>query len=398
MRVGRAAASLVFAIALSSTLALAQSPATQPNVIFIMSDDHPWPVYGFMKKIQDSGTFPVPTQHPDFPPIHTPNLDRLAARGAVFPVAASAQSRCIPSYRAALTGLLPQPNGSIEGQTDLRIPTLLAGTGYISYGYGKLWNSYELAGFTHGGLRDWDAPRVTLDPLWTFVDARQPDGPPWFLWYGPRLPHQGYRESQQFRDLFPRELFNERSGTAQRHYANVMLLDFWIGQLLDGLEARGLDDKTLIVYMSDNGYLMRNSKDRHGENGFRTPILVSWPGVIPPNLVLPQMAHAVDLVPTLLDYAGGTMQNTLDGHSLRPYIENPSLPGRDYLFSFQLPLVRFLRTRDGIRYGLRSGRQEIFDLKVDPDEEKNLVRDPRFKDMIPVWQKALDDFTATVTN
>ena len=104
--------------------------------------------------------------------------------------------------------------------------------------------------------------------------------------------------------------------------------------------------------MSDNGFLMRNSKDRHGENGFRTPILASWPGVIPPNLVLPQMAHATDLVPTIIDYAGGTPIAHLDGQSFRPYIENPTLPGREYLFSAQLPTGRFLRTRDGMRYGM----------------------------------------------
>ncbi len=396
MRVGRMAA-LALTVALSPTLALAQSP-TKPNVIFIMSDDHPWPVYGFMKKIQDSGTFPVPTQHPDFPPIHTPNLDRLAARGAVFPVAASAQSRCIPSYRSALSGFYPNSDGSTEGEPPSRMPAYLAGAGYISYGYGKLWNSYEAAGFTHGGVRDWDAPRITLDPVWAFIESRKPDGPPWFLWYGPRLPHYGYSESANYRDLFPREIFNERSVRAQRHYANVLLLDFWIGQLLDGLEARGLDDKTLIVCMSDNGYLMRNSKDRHGENGFRTPMLVSWPGVIPPNLVLPQMAHAVDILPTLLDYAGGSATNALDGQSLRPYIENPSQPGREFLFSFQPPVARFLRTRDGIRFGFYSGKQAIYDLKVDPDEETNLIKDPRFKNMIPVWQAALDAFATSIGN
>jgi uncharacterized sulfatase len=389
---------MVLAIVLSAIPALAQTPAAKPNVIFIMADDHPWPVYGFMKTIQDSGTFPAPTQHPDFPPIQTPNLDRLAARGAVFPVGASGQTRCIPSYRSALTGLYPQTRRSVEGDPDARIPGYLAGAGYISYGYGKLWNTYEAAGFTHGGVRDWDAPRTTLDPAWEFLDTRKPDGPPWFLWYGTRLPHQGYDESVQFRDLFPKDIFDRRSIVTQRHYGNVMLLDFWVGKLLDGLEARGLDDKTLIVFMSDNGFLMRNSKDRHGENGFRTPILVSWPGVIPPNLVMPQMAHAVDLLPTILDYAGASTTDPADGQSLRPYIEDPSLPGREFMFSFQPPASRFLRTRDGIRFGVHYGRQVIYDLKVDPDEETNLIKDPRFDDMIPVWRKALDEFTATVTN
>jgi uncharacterized sulfatase len=388
-------ASLLVSLAV---LSYATPSDARPNIIFIMADDHPWPVYGFMKAIQDSGTFPTPTQHPDFPPIQTPNLDRLAARGAVFPVGASAQSKCIPSYRSLLTGTYPIGKNRGDEYSGVTIPEYLARVGYISYGFGKMWSTFESAGFTHGGVRDWDLPRVTLDPIWSFLDARDEDGPSWFIWYAPRLPHEGYDESVQYRQLFPESLFSKRgSEVARKHYANVMLLDFWIGQLLDGLETRGLNDNTLIVFMSDNGYLMRNSKDRSGENGVRTPVLVSLPNAIPPQLVLPQMIHAVDVLPTLLDYAGSSPPAGVDGESMQPYFNDPSLPGREFLFSSFSNKVLFLRSREGLRYGLRFGHAELYDLTVDPDEYTNLASLPAYRGLVPALQHALGDLNASVT-
>jgi uncharacterized sulfatase len=380
-----------------AVLSYAAASDARPNIMFIMSDDHPWPAFGFMKTIQDSGTFPVPTQHPDYPPIDTPNLDRLAARGAIFPVGASAASKCIPSYRSLLTGLYPLGRSRENDASDLKVPAHLAGAGYISYGFGKMWSTFENAGFTHGGVRDWDAPRVTLDPIWGFIDARDEGGPPWFVWYGPRLPHEGYTESERYRALFPTSLFKDRGEVGRKHYANIMLLDYWIGQLLDGIEARGLNENTLIVLMSDNGYLMRNSKDRSGENGVRTPFLVSLPSVIPANLVLPQMVHSVDVLPTLLDYAETAPPAGIDGTSMRQYIEDPSLPGRDFLFSRFGKQLLFLRSRDGFRFGLRNGRSELYDLTVDPDELNNLASHPDYRARVPALQHALSDLNAAVT-
>jgi uncharacterized sulfatase len=366
-----------------------------PNVIFIMADDHPWSVYGFMKTIEDSGSFPVPTQHPSYPPIDTPNLDRLAARGAVFPVAASGQSTCIPSYNSALNGLYPW--GQRGHNPEAYIPEYLAHAGYISYGFGKLWSSYDASGFTHGGIRDWDTPRVTIEPIWDFIDARDDGGAPWFLWYAPRLPHRGYQESQPWLRLFPHSIFAEQAGLARKHYANVMLLDFWIGQLLDGLQERGLDENTLVVFMSDNGYLMRNSKNEHGENGVRTPILVSLPNKIPRNLVLPQMVHAVDILPTLMDYAGAASLSGIDGESMRPNIDDPSLPGRSYLFTRFANEVHFLRTRDGLRFGGPSAKLRLFDLTVDPDEYMDLADLAGYSHRVPELRQALQDLNASVS-
>jgi len=367
----------------------------RPNIIFIMADDHPWSVYGFMKTIQDSGTFPVPTQHPSYPPIDTPNLDRLAARGAVFPVAASAQSTCIPSYSSALTGLYP--GGERGSNQEVHIPEYLADEGYISYGFGKLWFSYEAGGFTHGGIRDWDSPRVTIEPIWDFIDSRDDDGPPWFLWYAPRLPHRGYAEAEPWLHLFPQSMFAEQGSIARKHYANVMLLDFWIGTLLDGLEDRGLDENTLIVFMSDNGYLMRNSKNRQGENGVRTPILVSLPNRIPRNLVLPHMVHAVDILPTMMDYAGAAPPAGVDGTSMRSHIDDPSSPGRPYLFTRFADQVHYLRTRDGLRFGGPPAKLRLFDLTVDPDEDEDLANHADYQHRVPALVQALRDLDASVS-
>lgn len=394
----------VFALALCFVApATAQQP-DPPNIIFIMLDDHPWHAFGFMGEIENSGTFPVPTQHPDLPPIDTPNLDRLADRGTTFPVGSSGATVCIPSFRSALIAKYLKDD-TRDGNALFMGDFLNNAAGYISYGFGKLWGDYPVSGFTHGGIRTKKLPRTTLDPLWNFVDdqaAQHPagDGPPWFIWYSPRLPHGPFRESQQFWDLFPKSLFKERRALGQRLYANVLLLDFWIGELMDGLTARGIDQNTMIFTMNDNGYLMPRSKRGIIENGFRTPIMLSWPGQIPAGQIGQQMVHAVDFIPTALDYMGAPIPEELEGQSLRQWIDNPGDPGREYLLNHKLrPPRRFLRTRDGLRFRTKKDghkKIDLFDLTVNPNEDKRfggqLANDAFYATRIEDFKMILDSW------
>ena len=167
-----------------------------PNMIFIMADDQAWPFYGFMREIQariDAAAsdpndplhaFPHQTQHPSFPlpPVFiTPNLDRLATRGVVFPVGHSGGSVCRPSLRSVLNGVYMK---------DFRrhrpyIPHYLTQVGYNSFGFGKLWQAYAQAGFTcltaadcggHVSKRSKWLARRTITPPLPFVH----EGPrPW---------------------------------------------------------------------------------------------------------------------------------------------------------------------------------------------------------------------------
>ncbi len=482
----------IAALLLGAPPARAQS-AVRPNVIMIMADDLAWPFYGFMRDIDRAKSdpndpryealknFPHPTSHPEFPlpdAFVTPNIDRLAARGAVFPMGHSGDSLCLPSFQTTLTGLYRKDFGAKPPHRGREpyIPEYLAQAGYQSFGFGKLWQpSYAKAGFTCvKGACDVDSVhtksggRTTLTPLLRFLqNAPQP----FFAWYAPDLPHAPTNAGSLVRstllggrasglDLTPPQILSGGELRLEGLYEqmqvlkyavkllptlkergdylkNIMLLDYWVGELLNFLEAPGneeLNRNTMIIFMSDNGYKLPNSKRKFSENGVRTPILVSWPGAdsknpeIPPGQVLPQMVHAVDIVPTLLDYAGMPIRTCdtgepvsfpafaytgttvpssaddpcLEGQSMRPYLQGADLPGRSDLLGMWKKGWRYLRTvrmeppfaapqdQSPIAYRLlraapraRRGKKafckyELYDLTADPNEKHDLLKSGEF--------------------
>ena len=387
----------------------AQSAASQPNILFILTDDHAWPAYGFMKAIEDSGAYAQPTQHAKLPPIETPNLDRLAARGVVFPEGHSGAPKCGPSMRSVLTGKQPGDYltrfGPVAGERIL--PEYLADLGYESYGFGKIWgDGFAEQGFTEGGDKSISASQVTVGPLLEWLQGRVGDPTPWFVYYGPSLPHEPYKYSAAYQPLFLDPVYDHCRG----YYANIAALDHFLGEILDTLVTSGLDSSTMVVLMTDNGYMLPNSKSRPNENAMRTPFLVSWPGHIPAGAVLPQLVHATDLAPTLFDYAGAAMDSdatlpdaypdTLTGISMRQYFEGgASVPGRAFILGEQtkggkMTSVPYLLTEDGRMRVLRSrsGHYFLFDLWENPDEDRrrDLSEDPLYAYDLDLWKAALD--------
>ncbi len=177
---------------------------------------------------------------------------------------------------------------------------------------------------------------------------------------------------------------------------NVMLLDFWIGELLRFLEFRGYDNDTIIFLQTDNGYLTPKSKKSTGENGFRTPFIVKAPGMQAPGVVRPQMVKNVDFLATMMDYAQlpfttcatGTNAKLpmpsasggcIEGQTMRPYLEaanpnDPSLAGRAEMFG-KKGNKPFAVTDDGLRLFVKkcSAAPKLYDLNLHPDETCDLL-------------------------
>lgn len=360
-----------------------------------------------MTAIEEAGSYDQPTVHPARPPIETPNFDRLAARGAVFPEGHTGAPKCGPSVRSTLTGKHPRDYLHRFGPTpDERIlPEYLADLGYVSFGFGKIWGGdFEDQGFTEGGLKSNRLTHETVAPLLDWLDSRVVDDRPWFAFYMPKLPHRPFNAPPEYKALFDDPIYQGLRG----YYANIALLDDFLGEVLDTLEVDGLDATTMIVLLTDNGYGLPTSKSSPGENGVRSPILVSWPSHIDAGLVLPQLVHATDLLPTILDYAGETIDpdgtlpdaypETVSGISLRSALEGgPMAPGREYLFGHDRPGgVPYLLTEGGRMRLTRtlSGRYLLFDLWDNPDEARNrdLYDSPLYADDVPVWKSALEDW------
>ena len=147
------------------------------------------------------------------------------------------------------------------------------------------------------------------------------------------------------------------------------------------MQAAGLADSTLVVFLGDNGLPVVRGKTWSYEAGVRVPLLIRGPGIAP-DQVRRDLAAEVDLMPTILKVAGVPVPAELAGHPLQEPL------AREYLFTemnFHEPqILRVQRTVRDARYKLlqnltlEEGQSplELFDLQADPGETKNLAAEP----------------------
>jgi uncharacterized sulfatase len=392
--------------------------AAPPNVLMIVSDDQAWTDYGFM----------------GHPRIHTPHLDRCAAESAVFTRGYVPMSLCRPSLATLLTGLYPHQHGTAgndprsspqPGTPRARnpqylalnrecidrfaglpsLPRLLGRHGYVSLQTGKWWEGSFAdggftAGMTHGdpqrGGRHGDAGlaigREGLQPIFDFIAAQQ--SAPWFIWYAPMLPHSPHNPPPR---LFEKYRGPGVSDHVARYHAMCEWFDESCGALLDHLRERGLEQNTLVVYVTDNGWIQNpetpqfapRSKRSPYEGGIRTPIMLRWPGHIPPARDEQTLVSSIDLVPTIAAAAQVAPPDNLPGVNLLPVCRGTSLD-RDAvfgeIFEHDLPDIRDpasgLLSRwviEGqwklIRPVAADQSPELYNLADDPHEERNLAVD-----------------------
>lgn len=360
-------------------------PDGPPNVVLIIADDLGWPYLGFLGDEN----------------VITPNMDIIGNGGAVFEVGHSTSNHCRPTLQSLITGLypvqyearanaiaekamqgtpLPEGVDTVHEKNILHrqyetsaikqfatLPRILADAGYVSHQSGKWWEqSYAHGGFTHGMTETWDwsdaadlgdrwfftfmggrgneIGRSTMEPVESFI--RDHAEQPFFLWYGPALPHTPLNAPDQFYKYY--EDRDDLSESAKLYYANIAWFDWGVGQLLDTLRDERVMDNTLIVYVNDNGWEQEGDveySDNHitlanggprgkgsfFETGFRTPIIFYWKGKITAVRNTETLASAIDIMPTILDFVGVNVPADLPGYSLKPKISGEDLNGpRDF--------------------------------------------------------------------
>ena len=391
--------------------------ADKPNVVIIFTDDQGY---------QDLGCFGSPQ-------IRTPHVDRMAAEGMKFTDFYVAAPVCSPSRAALLTGCYPIRTGvtgvlfpphknglSLEKRT---LAEILKPLGYATACIGK----WHLGTGTQavGGLpqhaefmptsRGFDmyfgipysndmrpcpvvrgtevieepAVQATLTQRYTeeavrFIRANKDR--PFFLYLPHTMPHVPLAAGETFRDKSPRGLYGDV----------IEEIDASTGAILKTLRDLGLDDRTLVVFTSDNGPWLSKGKNggcakplRDGkfstyEGGFRMPTVMRWPGRIPAGSVCREMVLSMDLVPTVAGLAGATLPTgyDLDGRDVRPVLEGR--PGAKtpheaffYYKGNRLEAVRSgtwkLIVFEGAEKGQPRGTLELYDLATDIGEEKNVA-------------------------
>lgn len=177
----------------------------------------------------------------------------------------------------------------------------------------------------------------------------------------------------------------------------VASVDDSVGRILDTLDELGLEDDTIVIYTSDQGWFL----GEHGwydkrwmyEESFRTPFMLRWPGVVRPGRRTELLAQNIDLAPTFLEIVGVDAPDRMQGESLVPILvagddaEVEDIGWRDALYyryyesngPHKVPKHEGVRTS---RYKLMRfpelGEVEMYDLQVDPDEMTSVANDPEY--------------------
>jgi uncharacterized sulfatase len=256
--------------------------------------------------------------------------------------------------------------------------------------------------------------RETMDPIFEFIDEHL--GQPFLVWFAPQLPHLPHDPPQRLRNSY------KGLGLpwfAPGYYASVTWFDESVGLLVEHLEKRGLRERTLIVYLADNGWQApADGVDydfvlggAHGklslhELGFRTPVIFNQPGRIAPGRSETELVSSVDLFPTLLGIAGATVPPSREGRDLRPAVEAGTPGPRDVLIGTAATLRTdrpeqpaggaFLRDHRWHYLWYNDGREALFDLEADPDEQRDVAALQRervldFRRRITAWVGARTD-------
>lgn len=179
----------------------------------------------------------------------------------------------------------------------------------------------------------------------------------------------------------------------QDYLACIAAVDKSVGEVLDYLKENGLDKNTIVIYASDQGFYL----GEHGwfdkrwmfEESYRTPLLIQWPGVTKPGSVNSDIVSNLDFAETMLDMAGVKVPSDMQGRSMVSILKGKSPKDwrtEHYYHYYEYPAVHSVKRHYGIsteqykliHYYYDIDEWELFDLKADPQEMRNVYNDPSY--------------------
>ena len=224
------------------------------------------------------------------------------------------------------------------------------------------------------------------------------------------LPETGPDDARWVPEIFRDLTDDEKRGITASYYNSVEYLDANVGRMLDALEESGLDESTLVVYVSDHGYLLghhgRFEKHMMWEEIVRVPMIIRHPNLAP--RAESALVEMVDLTPTILDVLNVSPLESVDGRSLLGLLEGDTAEHRDVIFSEYLhdnkAMVRtdrwkyvFTTGREDLSLGYATGQgpsgrdQRLYDMNEDPGEFNDLADREESASVIREMQEAMLD-------
>jgi arylsulfatase A-like enzyme len=368
-----------------------EAQAPRPNFIIIQADDLG---YGDLSVTGQSR-------------FQTPSIDRLAQGGIRFTNYYAGSTVCAPSRGALMTGLHTGHTwirGNVAGNSlrdeDRTIATVLRDAGYRTALIGK-WGLGESdspgrpdrKGFEYafGYLSQTHAHRQFTDHLYrnaqrvevgqneysndlftreTMAFIEKTDNRPFFVYLNDTVPHAELRvpddSIEPFKGKFPEKPFVNAAADARQtgpdepslgyrsqpaphavFAAMITRMDRDVGRIVDVLRARGMAERTLVIFTSDNGPHreggadpeffnssggLRGIKRDMYEGGIRVPMIASWPGTIPAGRVSEYAAAHWDLFPTFAELAGLPAPKGLDGVSIARALRGSPQPPHEFMY------------------------------------------------------------------
>jgi arylsulfatase A-like enzyme len=400
--------------------------AGKPNILFLLSDDQAWTDYSFMGHEM----------------IQTPNIDALAKDGVLFRRGYVPTPLCRPSLMSLATGHYASTHG-VTGNDPSRkrytgpaknearaaliakidafdtLPELLVEQGYVCHQSGKWWEgNFSRGGFTHGMTRGFPKPggrhgddglkigRNGLAACTDFIDMAVEDEKPFYMWYAPFMPHTPHTPPQEYLAKYEGRV----PLPVAKYYAMCEWFDATCGELLAHLDAKGIRENTLVIYVGDNGWIQhperanrydKRSKQTCYEGGIRQPTIYSWPGTLAAQ-DRPDLVNSIDIFPTILAAAGARQParavpglNLLDAMKMKTPVKREAIFGESFAHDIadlddpeKSLLYRWCikgRWKLLLSYGGEVGPYasshdydkvpQLFDLTDDPHEKNNLAKD-----------------------
>jgi arylsulfatase A-like enzyme len=367
--------------------AVCAAPATQPNVVIILTDDQGYADLGCFGGRQ----------------VTTPRIDQMAAEGARLTSFYVAGSVCTPSRSALMTGCYPKRIGLANGvflaadknglnPDEITIAEVLKSAGYATGMFGK-WHLGDQPQFlpTRQGFDEffgipysWDIHPFHPNKKYHFpplpllegetVIEQEPDGDlltrriteravqfiekhkaePFFLYIPHPAPHRPIHLSPEFQQDAPeaiqaklaREKVDGGIDYATRdtlYNASIRDIDESVGRILDALKAQGIDENTVVVFTSDNGPSdgsaapLSGKKGSSYEGGMRVPGIIRWPGKIPAGQTLDAVLSTIDLLPTFATLAGAEIPSdrVIDGKDIWPVLTEQAASPHEAFFYYK---------------------------------------------------------------
>ena len=397
-----------------------------PNFIFYLADD---------QDQLDYGTYGNPN-------VSTSNVDLLAKEGMKFTNFYAAQAICAPARSQIFTGMYPLKNGCMANHIGVKpqiksVATLLKKAGY----------EVVLAGKSHvkpNAVFNWSHYFENINhrylPLNKIDNYLKTTKKPFCIFITSDYPHGPYPKTKKYTKKYIYQLpyDNGKVGNFKPgYYQNIEDDNIQLGKILKMVDDYGLKENSMFIYASDHGI---SGKWGLKEQGLKVPFIVRWPGVVKPKSTSNTLLSFVDVLPTFLEISNTKIPKEIDGKSFLKTLKGDKSKVNKYIYGVatkqnvrngkvfpsrmvrgeRFKLIKNFNAKEvvdanlgdneivnkfikmGANYYSKIPFEELYDLKNDPYQKKNLAKNKKYQQQkealsktLATWMVAQNDFLIT---